>query len=137
MSEFKIYKDQIEPYKYLLIERVRDVQTLLRDRNRLLASNGVSYIPVFAEDLVEACRNLLDVVPPDTIINTSDLEHILSEIKTITYEDLLDPERQPAVIAKMEELAEKAHKCLRNIMMSLFSKGLLLRSKKRLGAVEE
>ena len=134
---YKEYKDQIEPYKWLLVERIKDVQVLLRDRNRILASNGASFIPVYATDLVEACRNLIDVIPPDVRASIGKLEELLEQISSVEYEELLVDTGQARALKLLESLVMEAHMCLRSVISSLASKGLLLRSKGKMGAVEE
>ncbi len=137
MSEFRIYKDQIEPYKYLLIERIRDIQKLVRDKNRIISENGASYILVYADDLVQACKNLVDVIPPDVHADTSPIQRIYRELVNYSYEDYLDPLKITIIQGKLNELVAKVHECLRTIMNTLASRGLLLRSKSVMGVEEE
>ena len=125
------YKQQIEPYKWLLVKRIDDLQYLLRMKNRLLSENGLSYLPLLADDLYNAAMNVYDVLPKSVEVDEiGSVRELHSKLIGIRYEEMVNDDYRAGVLSMLNKYVEVIHLFVNKLIVKLDELGLLFRRDK-------
>lgn len=133
MSVAPEYKQQIEPYKWLIIKRIDDLQHLLKSKNKIINEQGLSGIIVYIDDLFNAVMNVYDILPKDVVASIMNV--LVNVRKSYTrlnviynYEELLTSEEyRIKFMGLLNDFVATVHEFLRTAIDELDKKGLLLR----------
>lgn len=128
MSYHFEYKEQIEPYKWLLVKRIDDLQHILRNKNKVLRENGLSYLPMLADDIYNSFLNIYVVLPKAVKINIDELKKMYKELANTRYEDLIyDEKYRSQKIVLFNNFITEVHELISKIIKELDKLGLLFR----------
>lgn len=128
MSYHFEYKEQIEPYKWLLVKRIDDLQHILRNKNKILKENGLSYLPMLADDIYNSFLNIYTILPKNINISIHGLNELHNKLVNASYEDLIaDDGYRGKMIALFNKYVSEVYELLNNIIKQLDELGLLFR----------